>query len=445
MEKGNREPIPQIGLEQALRQVHQDQMLQFTATGFRMFGYLETGQTELHSIRAGESEYVFRVPIKEPVIQKDAATLNELFSPINEDNRFYNGWIAEKIDTDEFKSWAESLVSPEDIREAAVKELEKREVEGDEETIPCGNCQGKAHFEINCSCTHGGTTFMDMTEEAEDSTIQLREDGVVDPDCETCEGSGKIQNDCPCCEGCGKAAKYPYIILKNEVTGEERVLKLDLAALIVDGKVEVNYGGYEMVYPNDYQVGEKIIRFNVSAWIDRNIAEMGIDKENAARTNGDSIYKIESERANVTGRTAHWRKHKGEIKTRFNHGQNDMNADDILSNGQLNLSRSYAWPYGKIKDNNGVVVAEEWVMRPLRPIEDTLEDIKTTIAEYGYSLGFTQSFIATGETGPSFFLLDNDGNALQQLSNNYHIRESLENAWLTFQKIREHIARSEEL
>ncbi len=65
------------------------------------------------------------------------------------------------------------------------------------------------------------------------------------------------------------------------------------------------------------------------------------------------------------------------------------------------------------------------------------------MAGYGYTLGFTQSFIATGETGPSFFLLDKDGNALQQLSNDYYIRESLENAWLTFQKIREQLTDSE--
>ncbi len=108
-----------------------------------------------------------------------------------------------------------------------------------------------------------------MTEESEDSTVKLREDGVPDPDCGTCEGSGKTQNDCPYCEGCGMAAKYPHIILKNEVTGEERVLKLDLATLIVNGEVEVEWGGYEKLYPNDYQVGEKIIRFKVSAWIDK--------------------------------------------------------------------------------------------------------------------------------------------------------------------------------
>lgn len=443
MDRGNQEPKPHLGLEQALWHIHEGQMLQFTTNGFRLFEYIETGETQVRSIKAGESEYVFRVPVKEPVLQKDVSILTELFDRSDEGYHYDDGHIADEIDTDEFKSWIEGLVSPEDVKAAAGKELKKREVEGDEETIPCTNCSGKAHFEVDCSCTHGGTTFVDMTDESEESTVKLREEGEADPDCETCEGTGKRQSDCPYCEGCGKAAKYPHIILKNEVTGEERVLKLDLAMLIVNGEVEVEWGGYEKLYPNDYQVGEMILRFNVSAYIDRNLSEMGIDKENAARATGDSIGKIESAQANVTGRRAYWRKHEGVIKTGFNHGQYNMTAADVLNDAQTNLSRAYAWPYGKIKNNEGVVVADEWVMRPLRPIEEALEDIKTAMAEYGYTLGFTQCFISTGETGPSFFLLDNNGNALQQLSNEHYIRESLENAWLNFQKIRERLPEPE--
>lgn len=441
MERGNQEPNPRCGLEEVLWRIDEGQMLQFTATGFRLFEYIETGETHVHSMKDGESEYVVRVPVREPVIQKDVSSLAEVFDPDEEDYHDDDGHIADEINTDEFKAWVESLVTPADVQEAAVKELERREVEGDEETIPCGNCKGKAHFEINCSCTRCGTIFVDM---AEGSTVKLREDGVPDPDCGTCEGSGKRQNDCSYCEGCGMAAKYPHIILRNEVTGEERVLKLDLAMLIVNGEVEVEWGGYEKLYPDDYQVGEKIIRFNVSSWIDKNIAEIGIDKENAARIRGDSIGKIESERANVIGRRAYWQKREGEVNTGFDHGQDDMTADEVLNNGQRNVSHAYAWPYGKIKDDNGVAVAEEWVMRPRRPIEDALEDLKTAIGEHGYTLGFARSFIATGETGPSFFLLDNDGNALQQLSNDSCIRESLENAWLTFQKMREHITDADE-
>lgn len=412
-------------------------MLQFTPSGFRLFEYIETGETAVHSAEVGEAEYVFRVPVSEPVLQKDVSSLTELFDSAAESFDYDDGRIADAIDTDEFRAWVESLTSPDDIKEAAAQELARRAVQGDEEIVPCTNCKGKARLEGSCSCTYGGTTFVDMTGESEGAVVAMREDGQPDPGCGTCEGSGRTQGDCPYCEGCGKAAKYPSIILTNEVTGERSALKLDLAALIVNGEVDVEWGGYEKVYPHDFQASDKILRFNVSAYIDRNIAHMGIDKENVIRISGDGVYQIESERANVTGRHAYWRKREDTISTSFNKGQDDMAAADVLAEAQANLARAYAWPRGKIKNAEGVVIAEEWVLRPLRPIEDALEDLKTAVASYGYTLGFTQSFIATGETGPSFFLLDNEGNAVQQLSNCYYMRESLENAWLALQSLQQ--------
>jgi hypothetical protein len=214
-------------------------MLQFTADGFSLLGYIETGETRVHTIKVGESEFSARIPVKESVVQKTVANIDELFETRDESYHFDDGHTADKIDTAEFQAWVESLVTPEDVRAAAVKELERREVEGDEEMIPCGTCKGRARFENDCSCNNGGVTFVDLTETEKDSTVSLREKGVPDPDCGTCGGSGKMQNDCPYCEGCGQSVKYPYIILKNEVTGEERVLKLDLANLIVNEEIEV--------------------------------------------------------------------------------------------------------------------------------------------------------------------------------------------------------------
>lgn len=446
MESVNQEPKPQLNLEQATWRIHEGQMLQFTDTGFRLYEYAETGETQMHYMKAGESGYAFRVPVKEPLLRREAASLGELFDPNDDSYSYDDGHIADDINTDEFNAWKDSLVKPADVKKAAAAELERQEVEGDQETIVCTNCDGAAFFDLDCSCTQGGLTFVDMTEESVDSTVALREEGVAAPDCEICEGSGKTQNDCPCCEGSGVAAKYPNIILKNELTSEERVLKLGLAKLVVSGEVEVEWGGHERLYPNGYQVAEKIILFNVSNYIDRNIAEMGVDKNNSVRIYDDSVGKLDSARENVTGTRAYWRKFDGEIETGFGYGddQNDLTAADVLNSGQTDLSRAFSWPYGKIKNSEGVVVAEEWTMRPLRPTEQALEDIKTAVAAHGYTLGFTQSFIATGETGPSFFLLDSDGNALQQLSNDYYVRESLENAWLTFQKIQEKLPGSSE-
>jgi hypothetical protein len=431
MERRNQEPTPEVKLEEALYRIYEDQMLQFTDSGFRLYEYVETGETDIRAVKVGETEHVYRIPVKEPMLQKDVPTLAELFDPNEEDERYDDGHD-DTIDTDEFRAWLESLLSPEEIQAAAIREFERRREEGDTETVPCGNCKGKMQFESTCWCTFGGTTFTDMTDESDGSTTRLRAEGEADPDCETCEGSGKTINNCPCCEGSGKAAKYPYIILQNEVTGEERILKLDLATLIVNGEVEVEYKGYEIQYPNDYQVSQKSLCFNVSDYVDRHIAEMGIDKNNAAIVSGERVSMITSSRTSTSSGSAWWRKRDGEVQTGAKGGEATLNADDALENAQKNISAAFAWPYGKIKDEEGVSRGEHWVMRPLRPIEETLADIQTLVAESGYTLGFTHSFIATGEAGPSFYLLDHSGNALAQLSNEYSVRESLENALAAF-------------
>lgn len=435
MEQAGREPIPEIELEEALSQIYEGQMLQFNAASFRLFEFVETGESQIHSTRVGESEYDFRIPVTEPVLQKDVSSLAELFDGNDKNYDFNNGALANKIDTPEFQSWLAFLATFENIEDSVIKELARREIEGNAEIIPCANCKGAASFEVDCSCTYGGINFIDTTDETDNLTTSLREEGQPNPDCNTCEGSGKTQNNCPYCEGCGKAAKYPYIILKNEITGEERILKLDLATLIASGEVGLGWRGQEKIYQNDYQVSEKVLQFNVSAYIDKNIAEMGVDKANAARFAGNSLSRIESERANVTGQRASWRKQDGIVKAKPHDSQSDAITTNMLHDAQLSLARAYAWPYGKIKNDEGVAIAEEWVLRPLRSLEETLEDLKTAVAHHGYTLGFTHSFIATGEVGPSFFLLERDGAPLQQLSNEYSIRESLENAWLAFQNL----------
>ena len=438
MERRGQEPTPRLDIERALGRIYEDQMLQFTATGYRLYGYAETGEANMHTIQSGESEHVFRVPVKEPVLQKEVASLDELFD--NDDHHYDDGQIADSIDTTEYKEWVESLIGPQAITQAAHMEVSRRELEGDSETLPCSNCQGKLRFEHACSCTMGGTTFIDMTDDSE--AVSLRENGVADPDCGTCGGSGKQQNDCPVCEGCGKQAKYPQIILNNELTGEERTLRLNLAALIAAGEVEVDWVGQEKVYANDYQVADKIIRFNVSDYIDRNLAQMGIDKKNSARVTQYGIAMLQSERANITANRAWWRKHEGKVETGPMHTVRGRNLKtevptpaSILENAQKNLAATFAHPYGKMKNEQGIVVAEKWTIRPLRPIDETLADIRTFLEQHHYTLGFSHSFIATGEVGPSFYILDSDGNALHQLSCEYYMRESLENAWLALQTV----------
>jgi hypothetical protein len=196
-------------------------------------------------------------------------------------------------------------------------------------------------------------------------------------------------------------------------------------------------------------VGEKIIRFNVAEYIDRNLAEMGIDKQNAAKVTEHGIALITMLSLNMTANRAWWRKHEGKIETSVGdyarsskgiHAPEMKDAASVLEQSQRNLAANFANPYGKIKNEQGVVIADKWTIRPLPPIEETLENLKAFIAERGgkrgLSLGYSQSFIGTGESGPSFYVLNEYGDALYQLSSAYSVREALENAWIEIQQIR---------
>lgn len=439
MERRDKEQVPRIDLEKALWQVRKTQMLQFTGTSYRLYEYIETGETDMHSMQAGESEHVFRVPVKEPLLQKEVASLDELFVE-KEYKAYHDGHIADSIDTQEYKEWVESIVGPKDIQAAAVKELARREYEGDSETLPCTNCKGNMSVEYPCSCTFGGMNFMDITDDSDDSSVSLREYGVADPNCGSCGGTGRASNVCPTCEGRGEIAKYPRLVLHNDITDERRVLKLDLATLVAAGDVSVEWAGQEKIYPNDYQVGEKVIHVNLSAHIENQLAEMGIDSNNSAIFHEYGMRLLEPKRLDINTGRSWWRKHQGKIETGTNDGKRSRkktksaaDGSSLLSDLQLGLASRQAWPHGKIKDDTGMVIADEWNIRPLRPIEDTLEDIVTFLSSRNYTLGYTLSFIATEEVGPSFYVLDSNGNALNQLSCSYTVRESLENAWLALQ------------
>lgn len=378
------EPNKNIKIEKILWIINQGDMLALTPNDIKLYRYVETGESEQRSVSVGDETYTFNIPIKEPALFEQHDSLWDMPAPKYEQTNYFEQNTGD-IESEEYRAWKESLVSVSDVRVAAESELKRREKYGDDEIIDCANCRG------------GGSP------------------------------------NCPYCQGGGKAAKYPYILLKNELTGEQNVLKLDLAELVASGDVKVGWGGFENSYSEDNYSSEQILHFEVSAYIDREIANLGIDKENAVKVWGDGASRLWTGQSRAEGLRAYRSSHEGSVNQGYH--LKAENGAEALENGQRMLSRAHSWRYGRIKDENGVVFAEEWLMRPIRPLEESLNDLKTALHEKGYDLGFTHSFIATGEVGPSFYALDEKGNALQQLSNDYDVRESLENAWLAFQKL----------
>jgi len=439
MEKSEQQPKPAIELETILADlIPNEQLLQFAADGVSLYGLVASGDTRTTSLKVGESEMVIKVPTKEPMLLRQAVTVEDVLAPQKYVNDFeppkYATDITGEIQDSDFESWQDGLVKPEQIKEAAEEELLRRDVEGDTEFLPCGNCKGKMQFDIGCSCTEGGMTFIDMTHESPAETISQREKGVADPDCQKCGGEGHFMNNCPACAGSGTMLKYPTLVIVNELTDERRAIRLDVAAMIVAGATEVT------MYEEDKQLpsaisSSRVLKFNTSDYVERVMDDMGIDIENSGRMMNGFMVDVMTGRLNTIGQEVFWRKFGPDGKVISGQGRNRVNtpeeaksASEILADAQSDMARNFA----RANDTSGL---DEWILRPRRPMMEALEDLKSVVLANGYTLGLMHSFIATGQVGPSFYLLRDNGTPVIQLSNDYTLRESVENAWLAFQEL----------
>jgi hypothetical protein len=383
MEREHPQSEPTIDLE-LLRQVKDGQMLQFTDDGFRLYDRNYPG---------------------EPLA---VASLAELF-----DSRARASYdtapIADEIATDEFRAWADSLVTPEAVTYAAAAEMERRAVEGDSEVTPCADCNGEPgaadYFSKIGSIPLG--VAIDPEELAASPAAE-----APDPNCETCDGRGEV-------------AKYPSVVLRHEVTGEERVLTLDLAALVASGKADVRVGSSEKLYADGYQIGEKSIDFDLSRYIDEALASLGLDRNDTAIVWGDGYMgKIEEGHIGTAAGWSHWRKLGDKIREE----RNALSAAELLAEAQARISKAYQ-PHRNIKNEGGVVVAGEWVLRPLPPMTETLKKLQAAAAKRGYTLGATASLIDTDRRGVGLFLLDTTEGVSHLLGASADVREALVNAW----------------
>lgn len=404
MERSGQEPIPPLDIEQVFGRVELHQMLQFDGMTVQLIEFLQTETREV-----SDGRYTYWLPVTHPILCKEVASLSDLFEvdPIEQEALNYDdGHISTQIEGDDFRAWSESLVRAEDIKAAALAELKRRETEGDEETQPCYNCQGEGKVESDRYPAIYGENFAD---------------GPV---------------DCTCCDGAGKTTKYPTIILHNEMNSDERILRLDMAALIAQGELEIIEEGHEKSYPEGVEGAERVIRLSVSNYIDRNIAEMGINLQNAARVNQDNIIEgIHNDTTDPVALHALWnRDHLGNKLINHNFGS-DMDAADMLKACQKYIAQKFSSPYGKIKDAYGMVTAEKWTIRPLRPVQQALDELITVVTANGYKLGYAPEPIDAGRAGPTFFLLNGHGERIGNLSDGYTVWEAVENSWIAFQQL----------
>ena len=418
-------------LESAFGIIERDQKLQFFADGkVRVLNLVETGETEVQSMSIGESDEIelhARVSLREPVVSHEYTTLDDLVGrrgrkrKTKEKSDGAGYYRLTPITNPEYLAWKSQIPTVEQIREAAVVVSQEPKDEDVPETL------GIKATEVDCLCTHGGIIFEDFVEE---ETVQLRETGQPDPDCEECGGTGKIPIEIPI-PNPDAPPKIPEIILRNYVTGEERVLYVDVAALVASGDMDVSIEPFERVHRQRLKTkgGTRLeedahvsIKFGLRDYVADQARQIGIDINNSTAVRfpeeSSGIVSVETVLHDTLHVGASWNNRDGEV----------------TEHGLYEVKDPIAVVREAQEDVPSCFFDRELTFKPASPLDETFSRLLNTLGSHGYTLGFKRASIATGMDGPAFYALDQDGYKLTELGCGYEVPEALDQAWENAQK-----------
>lgn len=423
MEQLNHEPEWETW-RRALLNLPEEQALQFTPDGMRLLQFVDTGETGEVQAVFGQAVFSFSQPKQEPLLVRELNTPEELL----EDEWLVAGTADRPITDPDYLSWKAALPLPEDLQAVATEQLQDRTFE---KQIACGSCQGLGLKSGSCSCTYSEATFDDDDED--------EAEGVADPECVDCEGTGKYVDDCTMCQGIGHMTKYPVIKLVSEESGAVDWLSLDLMTLVASGELPVEWQSSETTNDDQFQSAGQRLMLRLDQCIERRVTGLGAEpKDTAIVTPDGQIIPLETSHLNIKVLEARWSKRQGAVRQGMHDGRrtrmprrydtmNDVNFDDL----QRKLAAERAL-YGRaLRVSNGPSSDEDevWQLRPLRPVLESFQDLQSAAWARGTTLGYRRDYIATGTMGPAFYLFDGQGKPLHRLSADFTLREALENAW----------------
>lgn len=412
-------------IEKITRVLDETMSLEITSNGINELHAVATERMRTYTV----NDYAFEMPIytHEVVGKFDeiAEFIDSKESEIETYDQKYESFgnkcegSRHMIDDEDFEKWKAELISPESIKLEAQEMLANREVITGNETIDCGNCRG---------------------------------DGEV-------KTSGKVYS-CPCCFGAGYAYAYPTIHFINAEADGYQTLTLDLLSMIANGEVELEAHMQDRTFSEDPMTAEYSIDYSFKDYFAKAIANLGYNPDHTMVLQGGHIKRWNQSEYYQSIEHVFWRKNNGKVE--INDRKRGETIPEKIDHEQKSIAHSYAWPgvllqdiqnspdiarkqaldkYGHVLDGN--FIAQESVLQ-LRPVESLVKSLNTLIGEVeslGYTLGFANSFIATGETGPSFYLM-RDHKFVQQISNEYTLWESLENALYYIEQTRQDVSGS---
>lgn len=428
---------PQYVKDELEKILDEEYMVGLSLCGVKLIQFVDAGDTMTHRVRAGETEYYIKTPAKEAMVVANAADVAELRRSLPRDNEpdmtdYYKRLRAE-IDHPDYQKWCETGVSEAEIILAAKEYLHERPDIGSE-MLPCRNCKGVGEFELQCSCTHGGVVFSDLSGGGMESE-RLREEGEADPDCTACEGTGKKTNDCPMCHGAAQVVKYPEVIFRNSETGESTSLRLDITQLVAEGVCDVTESMYTYNY-GTFRGARRQKQISLERFIEKNLASIGIYMNCAVRLTEYGVYGFSAQNFSQTMFAEEWREEDGAARIRDELSMPRNRRATPQTSSDMSLMQRFEHMQSNISSGQNQTDATPSVIELANrnDFSTTMRALLEKADAYGCSVGVKLSFIATGEVGPALYLLDEKSNVVAQLSSDYTLEDSLENALRSFDR-----------
>lgn len=418
--------------------------------GVDVFRFIETGETRLRTFNIGKDgpSMSFETNVSEPLLDAEFRNLSDYVDvlPDHGSGEAYDHrkvLLEAKVEHD--KSYDELA---EDIVTNARKESEQ--LNEPEQCDTCTNCKDEQRTFDCMFCMEGGSSYTDI----EGNTVKQREKGEPDPDCSTCESSGQFSPDCPTCNGCGEVIINPLVTLVNDETSDASGFRLNMAQLIADGEVDLRI--FKPTQPRAWMKGADhiVVSVDLRPLLAKKASEIGIDiyqddfhtlwgqkpLELWATTFGHLLRPIEATTPTPEGN----RMSPDDVSQLINELQTDAWRNlrsDTYGIDSTEASLDEVREHGKIfdLDLDDKLMVKEYGLRlsNLMPAHQALEELIGILAQYNYRLGFTYTGIATGETGPALYVLDDAGNILQGLGAGHEAKYVLENARRTIKDAHE--------
>lgn len=440
--------------------------------GWGLIEFRTTGRLHKRSARVGDAQYVAEVPVRAAHRLGNADTLKDLVrlhgKPEREPNEYWVRHGKEPGARHAASRTRDVGVQGEIVHLVHDRILHAAHAATPLDTAgraPCRNCSGAGRKPLdNCWCKERGAHYLGVLAERDDVLLDdpypaleagpahVAEPATYDPACDECHGTGTYLWTCPVCDGAG----VEPVCVDWTVNGPDGTytFRHDIASLIRDGHIRLHVDalpvarGIEVRVRTDCRPLRDTIEQKVAsgqpAWLrtGTHFHDWNLDSltgfylqmkpagsraprlfSEAARTpltaaDGPFVYaqRVYKPRSSSL-RPARWvdREHLAQTLPT---GKTLLGQLQASVAGNVYVSPGHPEMVGRRGDEGcAEEVRKHAVIRV--PEEVLLRSAIDAASESGFTLGFKYSFIATGQTGPTVYLLDDADQVLLELGQDY--------------------------